>query len=440
MEVVLESSRETPAGLDAGRRPLVLYIHHGQVPGGAPTSLRNLLEEIRRQSPELRLVVACAFEPMMPYFAEIAGVSVVKYVEAPVLSGKKLIGWSSFFDPRSLRVVLRQLYMARGTVGREVEWLERWRPDIVHLNSATLWTSAIATRRLGIPLVWHVRERLFGGPWSLRKIFYGAFLRKTADAVVAISPEDGASLGRDRENKVSIVYNPVDLRRFTPESYEPAAVRADFGLPHDAFIILSLGGFSPRKGSWQLVRALKRLPRRCHLVIAGDKLPEGRPPGALRRAGWSLENLAVRFGLSGTQSWRYSERVQSEAAEVSDRLYQIGHLGDVAPLVAACDVLVFGGTIPHFARPIYEAWAMKKPVIAFDTPVMRAEIAAGRDGLLVPRDSISRLVRALQSIADNPTLAEALGRNGWNKAMSRLDTGRSVQRIISIYRRLMGAQ
>ncbi|HEX7076603.1 MAG TPA: glycosyltransferase family 4 protein [Hyphomicrobiaceae bacterium] len=424
---------------EAGPLPAtVAYIHHGQVPGGAPTSLRILVEEVGRQAPRTKRQIWCVFPPMMPYFAQIDGAQVDKYIETPVLTGKKFIGWSPFFQTKTLGLLLRQLMATRTTIAREVAWLRRNRPDIVHLNSATLWTSAIAARRAGIPLVWHVRETLRGGPWNARKRLYGAFLRRTADAVIAISPQDAASLGSDREGKVNVIYNAVSLDHFMPERHDGRAARKSHGIPEDAFVILSLGGFSYRKGAWQLIRALKILPDRFHLVVAGDHLP--RQPvrqTTLMTLRWRLEDLAVRIGWRATQTWRYPERVKAESASVESRLHQVGHLDDVAPLIAACDVLVFAGTIPHFARPIYEAWAMKKPVVAFDTPVMRSEIANGEDGLLVPRDAPEALAAAFTFIAQNATRAREFGERGRIKALGRFDSSANVRAVLNVYRKLM---
>ena len=113
---------------------------------------------------------------------------------AAVITGKKLIGWNPVFARASAGPSLRQLLAARRTIRAEAAWLEARSPDIVHLNSATLWTTALGAKRADLPLVWHVRETLYGGRFSLRKRLYGRFIRRTADAVIAISPTDAASL------------------------------------------------------------------------------------------------------------------------------------------------------------------------------------------------------------------------------------------------------
>lgn len=416
----------------------VLYVHHGRVPGGAPTSLRTLLEGIRLEAPQMRLVVACIYDDIMPYFAEVEGVEVVKYVQAPVITGKKFIGWSPLTDLRTTLRSLRQLARVRRTISREVARIEALRPDVVHLNSSVLWTTAIAAKRLGIPVVWHVRETLFGAWWSPRKYLYGRFLRNTADAVIAIGPQDAASLGPDVEGKVTVVYNPIDLSRFVSGRHDPARSRAEIGVPPNVFAILSLGGFSPRKGALQLVKALKCLPDNYHLVVAGDRLTPDSSGHLGRRLFWRLEDIAVRLGLRATQTWNYGERVRSEAEPVMGRVHQLGHVADVPPVIAACDVLVFGGTIPHFARPIYEAWAMEKPVIGFDTPVLRAEVSEGEDGLLPPRDSIDDIVKSLRRLGEDGERARRFGKNGRAKVMRRIDPQRSVDATLDVYRRVLG--
>ena len=376
----------------------------------------------------------------MPFFRTVPGISVEKYVEVPVLSGKKLIGWSPLTDRRTLSTFVKQIFSAPKIIREEINWFKRHRPTLIHLNSATLWTTAIAARRLGIPVVWHVRETLYGGDFSLRKRIYGQFILNYSKTVIAICSEDKRSLGKDREHKAIVVYNPIDLERLVKARTDVESVRTKLGLPTDAFLVLSLGGFSPRKGSWQIAKAIKQLPRRYHLVIAGGTLPNSGTSHVLNRFFWRLEDLAVRIGLIATHTWRYGERVKFETKPIAERLHQCGHVDDIAPLLNACDVLVFAGTIPHFARPIYEAWAMKKPVVAFDTPVLRAEISDGQDGFLVSRNSVADLAQKIREIVENPELALSLAENGQIKALDRMDTRRNVQSVLQIYRKHLKAE
>ncbi|MDH3661634.1 MAG: glycosyltransferase family 4 protein [Alphaproteobacteria bacterium] len=443
MAVVLQRS-DVPDVTAPARARLperVVYVHHGQTPGGAPTSLRTLIEGIGEEASEVDRVVGCVFTPMMPFFADVDGISVEQSPPAAVILGKKLIGWNPLFARSSARESICQLMAARHTISEEAAWLEASSPDIVHLNSATLWTTALAAKRADLPLVWHVRETLYGGRFSLRKRLYGRFIRRTADAVIAISPTDAKSLGPDREGKVRVVYNAIDLSRFAPERHDRTEARRRLGLPEDGFLALSLGGFSHRKGAWQLVRALNLLPDRVHLAIVGPGKPGAVGRGRrLGRLTWRIEDALVALGLKPTQTLRYPERVGAEITPGERRLHCPGHADDVAPWIAAADVLVFGGTIPHFARPVYEAWAMAKPVIAFDNQAMRREIEDGVDGFLVPREKPEELADAIHRLADDPELCRRLGEQGRKKALARFDRTKNTRAVLDVYAEVLAAR
>lgn len=443
MAVALEKSHAPVVTAPArGRLPeRVVYVHHGQTPGGAPTSLRTLLEGLGEAAPTVGRLVACVFPPMMPFFAEVDGASVEQSPPAAVLLGKKLIGWNPLFARSSARESLRQLLTARQMIRDEAAWLEARSPDIVHLNSATLWTTALAAKRAGLPLVWHVRETLYGGRFSLRKRLYGRFIRRTADAVIAISPTDAAGLGPDPDGVVNVVYNAIDLARFAPERHDREEARTRLGLPRDGFLALSLGGISHRKGAWQLVKALNLLPQHVHVAIAGPGKPAaGSRNRRLRRLAWRIEDALVAFGLKPTQTQHYAARVGAEIRSGEARLHCPGYVDDVASWIAAADVLVFGGTIPHFARPVYEAWAMAKPVIAFDNPAMRREIEDGVDGFLVPRERPDMLAEAITRLAENPPLCRRLGEQGQKKALARFDRTQNTRAVLDVYADVLAAK
>jgi glycosyltransferase involved in cell wall biosynthesis len=79
---------------------------------------------------------------------------------------------------------------------------------------------------------------------------------------------------------------------------------------------------------------------------------------------------------------------------------------------------------------------MDKPVIAFDTPVMRAEIDPGVDGLLVPRQDPQALATAIMQLSENPDLARGFGRRGRTKAVERFDRTKNSRKVLDIYRSL----
>ncbi|MFZ5759344.1 MAG: glycosyltransferase family 4 protein [Thermodesulfobacteriota bacterium] len=421
------------------KRSNIIFIHHGAVPGGAPTSLRNLTIGLACYE-RLQLTVCCPFPAMIAFFAQVPGVRVIRYPRPCKVSGKVAIGWANLFRPMTFcQFVLDMLY-APVAIVREARFLRQLRPDIVHLNSSILWTSAIAAKLNRCLLVWHVRETFLGGKGNLRRKLYARFIAALADRVVCISPSEAASMDALHSAKHEIIYNSIDFSAFQPAGYDQQEEKKIIGFRATDFVILSLGGTSFRKGAFQLIDCLHYLEESVKVVIAGEwtvtrPAALNSPAGILLR----VEDVLVKWGWKKFLSWLYPRRLANLFhGNVRSRVLFPGGVDQLPGLIAACDVLVFAGTTPHFARPIYEAWAMEKPVIVFDTPVMRSEVEDGVDGLLVAEHTGKALAAGIEQLRKNPAMGQAFGQKGRKKAMERFDLHQNAERIACMYFSLLG--
>ena len=414
----------------------IAFIHHGAVPGGAPTSLKNLILGLKECS-SVQISICCAFYAMIPFFKTIPKVDVIKYPRPCKISGKVAIGWASIYNVKTFLMFLLDILYAPFAIIREFFFLKRLNPDIVHLNSSILWTSAIAAKLNRYPIVWHIRENFIGGPCNLRRRLYALFIRKLADKVICISPSEGISMDGAGSEKIKVIYNSIDLSLFQEELYCKTKERETFGFKADDFIILSLGGSSFRKGAFQLIEALNYLDDACRIVIAGDSKILGKIKIQKSvRIFHAMEDFMFNYGIIKYYSWFYEQRLANSLLKVdSSRLYCPGVVdaGDLAKLISACDVLVFAGTTPHFARPIFEAWAMKKPVVVFDTSVMQEEVNDGFDGIIVKEHTGLALAEALKDLRDKPEKCRELGKCGWIKSQEKFDINKNAEMVLGIY-------
>ncbi|MBI4680017.1 MAG: glycosyltransferase, partial [Nitrospirae bacterium] len=179
----------------------ILYIHHGRVLGGAPTSLLFTIQGLKKIS-DCDVKVLCVFDDMKEFFRKGAGIEVGEINDPCLILGRVLIGWASIYNITTLKQLLREVFNLKKSIHLQIETLRKEKPDIVHLNSSILFTTAIAAYKLKIPVVWHVREILYGKRFNLRKVFSGYLIRKYADRVIAIDNAEAKSLGRDKFNKV----------------------------------------------------------------------------------------------------------------------------------------------------------------------------------------------------------------------------------------------
>jgi glycosyltransferase involved in cell wall biosynthesis len=140
----------------------VLFIHHGNILGGAPLSLLYLVRELERQ-PDVNLEVVCHAPQMRDFFAKNLTSPVNLWVNPRTHFGKILIGWVYFNSLLSYKLFFRDVFNLPVSIWKQFRLISQRQPDIVHLNSAVLFSSAIAAWLAGFPIVWHIREPLQGG-------------------------------------------------------------------------------------------------------------------------------------------------------------------------------------------------------------------------------------------------------------------------------------
>src|SRR5207245_103172 len=91
----------------------------------------------------------------------------------------------------------------------------------------------------------------------------------------------------------------------------------------------------------------------------------------------------------------------------------------------------------HFARPIIEAGAMARPVIATDFPSSRELVRPGETGLLVPPGDPTALAEAILRFLEGPEVARRMGEAGFALARQRYDAETNTREILDLYDRVL---
>lgn len=394
----------------------ILFIHHGVILGGAPLSLLYLVRELECR-PDLEIEVVCHSLAMRDFFAKNLKSRINLWVDPRTYLGKLLIGWVGWSVlrnvPGAFKIFLGDLLGMPISIWRQLWLLRQRKPDFVHLNSATLFSSAIAARLAGIPIVWHIREPLQGTEFQKRII--GRFIRGMATAVITISEEEAIRLGEDHERKVHVVYNPINTDMLRPERYDQVQEKQRLGFDATDKLVLSLGGVNPRKGTLQLVEAMQYVDQQTYLIIAGPPLPRDPRPGSYE-----------------------CQIVDTLKSLPKNKVIFVGNLEDVVPLLAACDILVFAGMKPHFPRPAYEAWQMRKPVMVFEMKGVSDQVEHDVNGIVVKELTGQALGIAIAKLLVDPAAMKKMGETGRQKAEEKCDPVSVAKQVLSVYREVLG--
>ncbi len=399
----------------------ILYIHHGGALGGAPLSLLLLLQQLDRSRYE-PIVLCLAGGPVVERF-RAAGVETHVATDISDFSQTELVWYGNTLWWQLPGKALRFL----PSVAAARRHLRHFQPDLVHLNSSTLAAAAQAAYQVGTPIVWHIREPLARGYFGLRRSWLRRRISRHATRVVAISEYDAAQLLPS--NHIRVIHNFVDFVAFD-RSIDSAVARASLNLTPAQHVVTMLGGCSVPKGTLNFVRALplvrENFPTASFLVA-------GPNPGV--GSSQPLAALLKRLFRSDV----YNRAVLSAAGPViaSGALRFLGVRDDVPLLLAASNLLVFPSVVPHFARPVIEAGAMAKPVVASDLGCLRELVRHEENGLLIPPNDPQMLADAIIAILSDPERAEAMGEGGYRRARELFDAGKNAARTFAIYQELI---
>ena len=249
-------------------------------------------------------------------------------------------------------------------------------PDLVHANTlkAGIYGS-LAARLAGVPVIWHVRDRIapdyLHAPavWPMR-----ALIATIPDGVIANSEATHATLWRHRGGETRIVYSPVSAPAAPPE---PALAP----LPQRNFTVGMVGRIARWKGQHVFLEAFARA------------FPSGNETAVL-----------VGEALFGEADAAYGRELRElvRRLDIVDRVEFRGFRDDVWAELARMDLLVHGSITPEpFGQVIVEAMLAGIPVIA-SAGGGPSEILTDRDsGLLYPPGNVDALAQALRRLRND---------------------------------------
>ena len=401
----------------------ILYIHHGGSLGGAPLSLLYLLQQLDRTRYEP--VVLCLAEGPATDRFRSEGIETHVSTDIVDFSHTELV----WYGNKLLWQLLGKALRFGPSVMESGRILRRLKPDLVHLNSSTLASSACAAHRAGVPIIWHVREPLAHGYVGLRRAWLRREINRYADRIIAISTHDAAQL--IPSEKMQVIHNFVDFSTFD-RSILSVPARADLNLSLAQHVVTMLGGCSESKGTLPFLEALylvrQQVPN-VHFLVVGRKPLMG---SSSRGSSW------MRW-LLGVDSYDRSVTKVASQAISSGNVHFLGVRSDVPCILAASDLLVFPATVPHFARPIIEAGAMGMPVVASDVGGGNELVVDGVTGLLVPPGDPVRLGQAIVALLTNQPRARAMGEAGYRRAQNLFEAKNNAARTFEIYEEIIGS-
>ena len=205
-----------------------------------------------------------------------------------------------------------------------------------------------------------------------------------------------------------VIPNGMDLTIFHPDNKQ--SVRAELGIPADAFVILATAAkiVQNRWKDYATMREAVALLGRniCKqsvyfLVLGGDQPPE-------------------QDGLVTVKFIPY----QHDKTTVV-RYYQ------------AADVYIHAAKADNFPNTVIEALACGTPAVATTVGGIPEQIDEGQTGFLVPPRKPGKMAAAIQKIFQNPSLRSQMSKRAAETARQRFDVNRMVDEYLQWYQEIL---
>ena len=293
---------------------------------------------------------------------------------------------------------------------------------LIHARSrAPAWSALTAASMADIPFV-TTYHGIYNAGNPLKRFYNSVMVR--ADAVIANSQWTADHILREHKRKpkrLVVIPRGVDLEVFDPGAISPdrtTRMRKDWGVGEADFVALLPGRLTRWKGQGVLIDAMARLKDQGRLgnaraVFAGD--PQGR------------------------DDYEKELREKIAAAGLSEHVFIVGHVSDMATAYAASDVVISASTDPEaFGRVAAEASAMAKPVVAADHGGARETVLTNVSGFLVPPGDAVALAQALEKVIATPPHGRVnMGMAGRAHIIRNYSRERMCRETIELYRSLI---
>ncbi len=289
--------------------------------------------------------------------------------------------------------------------------------DVLHVHYAVPHATAAILARSMLPAGRSPRivTTLHGTDTTLlgRDPGYGPAIQHAlahSDAVTAVSAFLAEETRRllPLQDPVHVIHNFFSPR---PPQRSRAEVRRELGLRPDETLLLHASNLRPLKRIDLLLETIARLrprqPFRLLLLAGGD--------------------FAAYAGLVDQLGVGEKVLVREQVVTIEDYLQ-------------AADLALFTSESESFCLGILEAMFFGCPSVAMAVGGIPEVVESGRSGLLVPFGDVAAMVRAVETLLDDPSRRAALGAQARTRAMAHFSAGVIVLRYEALYRMVCAAE
>lgn len=385
----------------------VIFIESASEMGGVEFSTLYLASHL---SPKLWAVtVVCPQEGTLSSACRKEGVQVEIVPMSDLYSTSFRVGKSDTRLPNVLAWVWNG-FSILATSNRLQRFLAQRKPDLVVTKGLYAHLcGGLAAKEAGVKCIWHVQDFIserFGG---LYRIFFGLLARIFPDEIVVDGRPIAQQFPLSIKNRVSVVFNGIDVQVFRPNIDEDA-VRQQFAITPDNLIIGHAARITPWKGQHHLLEAFGKIAKRY---------PQTR---------------LLLVGAPTFDNNRYEQKLRARTEELglSRQVVFTGFRMDLPDVLSSMDIFAYP-SVEKDTSPLVllSAMACGLPVVAFDIDGVREVL--GETGMLIPVRDECKMADALEKLIQDSALRSQMGIRSRQKAVASFSLEQYVAGMEAVF-------
>lgn len=367
----------------------VLHIIGGGEFGGAERHILNLSAALDPQ--KVAITVVCLFEEPFARMAKEIGVNVL------VVPMRHKLDVASF--------------------GRLTEVIKTSRPDLVHTHGVRAnLLGRLAAKMAGVnkivTTVHSLLVRDYPDFWSrLANSWTERLTRGFTDHFIAVSQGLKNALVEDGlpENKITVIYNGLDLNRFKP------------CLPHGTY--RRWLGYDEREPLVAIVARLHSVKGHNYFLHAACEVLKVVPK--------------ARFLVVGTGPDEPVLKEMTAGLGLQEVVNFTGFIADIPDLMADMDVLVISSLWEGFGLTAIEAMTVGLPVVATEVGGLPEVVRPGETGVLVQPADVAALAKGIIWVLQHPAEAKQMAENGGQIVIREFSSKGMARKTEVTYQKVM---
>lgn len=291
--------------------------------------------------------------------------------------------------------------------------------DIIHCHTPV--AAAIARmslrkeRKKGTVMLYTAHGfHFYKGAPKISKLYYliEKMMVKHTDGLITINEEDYRAAEKFSRNKKCKVYKihgiGADFSRIKNTERSREEMRKEFGIPKDAFLVMSNSEINENKNIVTSIRAVAA-NKGVYLLVCGS--------------GKMLEECKA-----------YAKELSTD-----DRIIFAGYRFDAKELLNCADAFIFPSHREGLGLAAIEAMAAGLPLIVADNRGTREYAVQGENALVCKADDIESFTDAVALLSKDKAMCEKLGENG-RKTAEKYELSNAVAEMEDIYNEFIEAE